>query len=85
MNILPLFVSYRCIKTSPTKECFLSIFFNLLLLFYIYFYLLDGYKKRKRSIEQYSETQRNIHMFLHFIGIIGLTKNYQKYVYSRLS
>jgi hypothetical protein len=49
------------------------------IIFYIYFYLLDGRKQKERSIESYTEIQKNIHMLLHFVAIVGLTQAYKKY------
>jgi hypothetical protein len=74
-----MFVSYRCLKKSPNIYCFMTVFSNIALISYIYFYLLEGYKQKERSLENYTEKQKYIHMILHFIAIIGLTRSYQKY------
>jgi hypothetical protein len=79
MIFLSLFVSYRCLNKSPSIYSFLRVFGNLGLIFYIYFYLLEGRKQRERMLETYTEKQKYIHMLLHFISIIGLTRVYKKY------
>lgn len=82
MIFFGLFVSYRCIKKSPNIYCFLRVFINMLLISYIYLYLLEGYKQRERSMENYNEKQKNLHVLLHFIAIVGLTRAYKKYYLS---
>ena len=79
MIFFGLFVSYKCLKKNPNFYCFLRISRNILLISYIYFYLLEGYKQKSRSLESYTEKQKYLHMFLHFIAIIGLTCAYKKY------
>jgi hypothetical protein len=81
MIFFSLFLSYRCIRKSP--ESIFELFFKFLVIFYIYFYLLGGYKYDKRMIENYNENQRNYHMLFHFFSIIGLTRTYEKYVLLR--
>jgi len=79
MIFFGLFISYRCLNKNPNFHSFLRVSGNMLLISYIYFYLLEGYKQKSRSIESYTETQKYIHMLLHFIAIIGLTNTYKKY------
>jgi hypothetical protein len=79
MIFFGLFVSYRCLRRSPSIYSFIRIFGNMAIIFYIYFYLLDGRKQKERSIESYTEIQKNIHMLLHFVAIVGLTQAYKKY------
>jgi len=79
-----LFISYRCLKRSPTLECLFRVGGNILVVAFIYFYVLEGYKQNKRALESYSEKQKYIHMLMHFIGIVGLTRAYKKYYYKIL-
>ncbi len=79
MIFFGLFVSYKCISKTPSFSCFLRVFGNLVLISYIYFYLLEGYKQKERAVESYNEKQKNLHVLLHFISIIGLTQSYKKY------
>ncbi len=79
MMFFALFVSYKCLKKTPTLECFLRVFGNLGLVCYIFFYLLDGYKQKDRTVETYTEKQKYIHMMLHFIAIVGFTRAYKKF------
>jgi hypothetical protein len=81
MMVFSALVSYRCVKKSPTFECFLRVGGNTVLLFLIYFYLLEGYKQKHRAVESYTESQKYIHMLMHFVGIVGLTRAYQTYYY----
>ena len=79
MILFGLFVSYRCIKKSPNIFCILRVLINLGLISYVYFYLLEGYKQKERSVESYTEKQKYLHTLLHFIAIVGLTKAYKQY------
>jgi|Laugresu1bdmlbsd_1035121.scaffolds.fasta_scaffold05349_3 hypothetical protein len=79
MMFFGLFVSYRCLYKSPSIYTFIRVFGNMAIIFYIYFYLLEGRKQKERSIESYTESQKNIHMLLHFFAIVGLTQAYKKY------
>lgn len=79
MMLFGLFVSYRCLKKSPNLYCFIRVFGNMLLISYIYFYLLEGYKQKTRAVESYKEKQKYFHVLLHFFAIIGLTDAYKKY------
>lgn len=79
MFLFVLLIFYRCLKKSPTIYCFIRLFINILIILYIYLYLLEGYKQKERSLESYNEKQIYLHMLLHFISIIGLTKTYKTY------
>lgn len=79
MIFFGLFVSYKCLSKNPNFYCFLRVSGNMLLISYVYFYLLEGYKQKSRSLEFYTERQKYLHMLLHFIAIIGLTRCYKKY------
>lgn len=79
MIFFSLFVSYRCLTKSPNIHCFMRVFSNIAIISYIYFYLLEGYKQKERALENYTEKQKYIHMILHFVAIIGLTRTYKKY------
>lgn len=78
---MTLLIAYRCIKKSPTLQCIARVGGNVLLISFIYFYLLNGYQQRQRSIESYDEKQKYIHMAMHFIAIVGLTNAYKTYYY----
>jgi hypothetical protein len=77
------FIFYRCLKKSPNIYCFTRLFLNILAISYIYFYLLEGYKQNERQLESYTEKQKYLHMLLHFVAIIGLTKTYKTYYISK--
>lgn len=79
MILFSLFVTYRCLYKSPSFYSFMRVFGNMGIIFYIYFYLLDGRKQKERMLETYTETQKNLHMLLHYTAIIGLTDAYKKY------
>jgi hypothetical protein len=74
-------IAYRCLRKTPTLGCFLRVGGNVGLMFFIYFYLLEGYKQNRRSIESYTERQKYIHMLMHLIAIVGLTQAYETYYY----
>jgi hypothetical protein len=73
------FVVYRCLKKSPNIYCFMRVLSNFFAIFYLYFYLLEGYKQKERSIESYTEKQKYLHMLLHFSAIVGMTRAYETY------
>lgn len=79
MTFLTLFIAYKCLKKSPSRGCLFRVGGNVLLISFIYFYLLNGYKQRLRNIETYTETQKYIHMVMHFTAIVGLTNAYKTY------
>ena len=82
MIMFGLFVSYRCLRKSPNIYCIMRVLGNIIIISYIYFYLLEGYKQKERAVESYTENQKYLHMLLHFTAIVGLTKAYQKYYLS---
>jgi len=79
MIIFGLFVSYRCLRRSPDIYCMIRVLGNLGIVSYIYFYLLEGYKQKERAVESYTERQKYLHMLLHFMAIVGLTRAYKTY------
>lgn len=81
MMVLTGIVAYNCLKKTPTFKCFLHVFGVVGTLIFIYFYVLKGYRREERSIENYNEFQKYMHMVMHFVGIVGLTRLYQKFVY----
>lgn len=82
MMILTATVTYKCLKKTPTLQCFLHVSGNVGLLMIIYFYVLKGYTRQERSIENYNEFQKYMHMVMHLVGIVGLTRLYEKFVYT---
>ena len=81
MMSFTLFITWRCMRKSPTWECFFRVGGNFALVVFIYFYFLEGYKRRKRSVESYNQKQPYIHMLMHFVAIVGLTRAYKTYYY----
>jgi hypothetical protein len=81
MVVFCLFLSYKCLINNIQSIRDLSIIFSII--FYIYFYLLGGYKYDKRMIENYKEKQRYYHVIFHFVSIILLTRTYEKYCYTK--
>lgn len=76
-------VAYNCLKKTPTFNCFLHVFGVVGTLIIIYFYVLKGYRRQERAMENYNEFQKYMHMVMHFVGIVGLTRLYQKFVYAQ--
>lgn len=79
MIFFSIFLSYRCLNKSP--KSFINLLFNFLGICYIYFYLLDAHEYDIRRMEKYNEKQKYLHMLLHFVAIVGLTRIYKKYYY----
>lgn len=75
------FIAWRCLKKSQTVECAVNVGGILGTLVFIYFVLLRGYRREERSMEMYAEWQKYVHMGMHFIGIVGLTRCYKRFYY----